>query len=610
MAAEALVGGDFADTQAYGDEFVAEPEGEEVFGDLGGFAEVDVHASPALLEDGGEAFERGLGTGFEEDARQVGLAPDFLAKGAIAGEHFGFEEEPQEGDAAIDEPLLQVAGTGGNLRQGLGEARGGLAHNLGKERLLGAEALVNGDLGNAGRLGDGFDGGGLVTFTQEVLGGGFENGSRFAFVGRAAGRPAGVGPVFGTQGVHHEFVTEMEFDRRVIPQDTERIRFVNKFMSLGRKIRMFSAAGMILLVVVGVIAGVKALQVRAMIASGENFTMPPEAVSSAPVEKDAWETTFEAVGSLRPVQGANLSTEASGVVRRIHFDNGAEVRQGDLLVELDTESEEAQLRSALAEADLARTTVERNRLLREKNTIAQSDLDAAESQFRRATAVVEQLRAMIDKKQVRAPFAGRVGIRQVNVGQFVNNGDPIVSLQSLDPIFVDFLLPQQRLAQLEPGLEVRVTTDAYPDETFEGRLTAVNPHVDAVSRSVLVQATLSNPGGRLRPGMFARAAVVLPEKEAVVRIPATAILFAPYGDSVFVIKEEKNGQTGEPQLVAEQRFIRVGRSLGDFVAVTAGVEPGEQVVAAGAFKLRNGSSVRIENDLAPQPKIAPKPADT
>lgn len=376
------------------------------------------------------------------------------------------------------------------------------------------------------------------------------------------------------------------------------------------KIKVYFTAGLILLLLVGGIVGVKTLQIGALVESGKKNGGPaPVTISTALAESDRWERSVESVGSLRAVQGADLSTESSGVVAKILFENGAEVKEGDLLLELDTDTEQANLRSAEAEQDLARTVYERTKRLRQNNTVPQSDLDAAESQLRKMTALVEQLKATIRKKQLTAPFSGRLGIREVNLGQFVNNGDKIVTLQSLDPIYVDFLLPQQLIAGLKPGKNVQVITDVYPDRVFEGELTAINSEIDRVTRNIRLQGTLKNPEGALRPGMFGRVILSLGDAEEVVRVPATSILRAPYGDSVFVVVE-KVGEDGSKSLVAEQRFVRTGRARGDFVAITEGLQPGDTVVSAGVFKLRNGSPVNVNNALAPQPQLAPQPEDT
>ena len=376
------------------------------------------------------------------------------------------------------------------------------------------------------------------------------------------------------------------------------------------KLKPILIAAAILVVLVGAVAGTKALQIGKLIAAGKaRGGPPPESVSSAEAVADRWERTVETVGSLRAVQGADLSAEVAGVVTKILFENGAEVAKGDLLLELDTESEQANLRSAIAEADLARTVYERTKRLRENNTVPQSEMDAAESHLRKMTALADQLRATIEKKQLRAPFAGRLGIREVNLGQFVNNGAKIVSLQALNPIFVDFLLPQQLVAGVAPGLALKVLTDVYPGSVFEGRLTAFNPEIDPVTRNIRLQGTLDNPQGKLRPGMFARVVLSLGGADEVVRIPLTALVRATYGDSVFVL-EQQTDEAGKASTVARQRFVRTGPSRGDFVAVTEGLKPGETVVSAGAFKLRNGTAVTVNNDMAPRPEMHPAPPDT
>jgi membrane fusion protein (multidrug efflux system) len=374
------------------------------------------------------------------------------------------------------------------------------------------------------------------------------------------------------------------------------------------KLKAFLIALAVILLLAGAVVGIKALQIRQLIAMGDGGGPPPETVSTAEVVADRWERSVETVGSFRAVQGADLSTESSGVVMSILFENGAEVKEGDLLLELDCDTEKAQLRSAEAESDLARTVYDRTKKLRENNTVPQSELDSAASQLRKMNALVEQLRATIRKKQLTAPFSGRLGIREVNLGQFVNNGDKIVSLQSLDPIYINFLLPQQLIGGLAPGLKLRVISDAYPGREFEGELTAINSEIDPVTRNIRLQGTLGNPEGKLRPGMFARVDLSLGGADEVVRIPATALMRAPYGDSVFVVEEEA-GEDGAKKLTARQRFVRTGRTKGDFVAVTEGLKSGESVVVAGAFKLRNGAHVLVSNDMAPEPQLQPKPPD-
>lgn len=375
------------------------------------------------------------------------------------------------------------------------------------------------------------------------------------------------------------------------------------------KFKPFVFAALIIVAAIAAAAIPKILQIRKLMASAGQKGAPAATVSTAEVVADKWERTVESIGSLRAVQGADLSTESPGVVSKIFFENGRQVKEGDLLLELDYETEAANLRSAEAEADLARTVYERTRKLRLNNTVPQSDLDAAESQFRKMTALVEQLKATINKKQLFAPFSGTLGIREVNLGQFVEHGRKIVSLQSLDPIFVDFLLPQQWIAGIKPNERVRVFTDVYPNRAFEGKLTAMNPEIDPVTRNILLQGTLDNADGTLRPGMFVRVLLTFGEAEEVIRIPVTAVLNEPYGDSVFVVIEKTDADGGK-SLAVEQRFVRTGRKHGDFVAVSEGLKPGEKVVSAGVFKLRNGATVNVNNTLAPQPQAEPHPSDS
>ncbi len=239
-----------------------------------------------------------------------------------------------------------------------------------------------------------------------------------------------------------------------------------------------------------------------------------------------------------------------------------------------------------------------------------AELDSAESKFKQKEASVDQMRSMITKKSLRAPFDGQLGIRQVNVGQTINAGQQVVALQSLDPVFADFALPQQFLSELKTGLEVHVTTDAVPGRIFKGTLTAVNSMIDVATRNVTLQATLENPDHALRPGMFAKVDVMLPQKQRSLVIPGTAVSYAPFGDSVYVIEKKKDEKTGQETQVIRQQFIRIGETRGDFVSVTTGLKAGEQVVSTGVFKLRNGLSVTINNDLSPKLEEKPKPADT
>jgi len=366
------------------------------------------------------------------------------------------------------------------------------------------------------------------------------------------------------------------------------------------------------IVVVGVLVvlgGTKGLQFKKM---GDHFgamPMPSETVSAAVAREEQWQDTLGAVGSITAVQGVNVTTEIAGTVREIAFESGAVVKQGDLLVRLDTTTEDAQLRATEAQLEWARMSVERARTLRKDGTVSQSELDSAETTWKQTGANADAIRAAIEKKTIRAPFAGRLGIRIVHVGEYLDTGKPIVSLQLPSPLHADFSLPQQELARVKTAMALRVLTDTYPGKQFAGAVTAINPDVDQTTRNFRLQGTLDNPDHLLRPGMFVRVEVLLPGDHKVLVIPATAVFSAPYGDSVYVI-ESKPGKDGKPQQVVRQQFIRVGRTRGDYVSVETGLKPGDRVASSGVFKLRNGMAVVENNELAPKATEAPKPADS
>src|SRR5438876_2001637 len=383
---------------------------------------------------------------------------------------------------------------------------------------------------------------------------------------------------------------------------------------LSTKLNMRTKRGAVVAAIGGVLAlvvllaGIKAMQIGKMMRSPQ--MMPATTVTSAEVKEEDWAPTLSSVGSVSAVQGAVISAELAGIVSEISFENGAEAKKGDVLMKLDTSQEEALLRSAAAEAQLARTDLERSRDLAMKKVVSSAELDSAQSKFTRLNAVVDQMRSNIRKKTLIAPFDGQLGIRQVNVGQMINAGQQVVPLTSLDPVFADFALPQQYLGQLTPGLEVHVTTDAIPGRVFNGKLTAINSMVDSSTRNITLQATLDNSDHALRPGMFAKAEVMLPEKHKTLVVPGSAISYAPFGDSVFVIEKKKDEKTGKESQVIRQQFVRVGEGRGDLVAITQGLKAGETVVSTGVFKLRNGMTVTINNDLAPNLQVNPNPVDS
>lgn len=373
-----------------------------------------------------------------------------------------------------------------------------------------------------------------------------------------------------------------------------------------RRIWIAAIAGLI--VVVAVLAGVKVAQISKMMGAGKSFAIPPEAVASAKVQASEWRQVQPAIGTVVAVHGATLGVELNGTVREIAFDSGASVKRGALLVRFDTSTEEAQLAGAEAEAQLARIARDRARSLRQADANSQADLDAAEARAKQAEAAVAGLRAAIAKKTIRAPFDGRLAIRQVEVGQSVQPGTPIATIQSVDPIYADFWLPQQALTALKSGQKIRMRTDTFPEATWDGEIATVNTEVDAATRNVRVRAVFKNADGRLRPGMFVNLEVLSTKERAVLLVPATAVLFAPFGDSVYAIEEGKD-PSGNPTAVARQKFVRLGERRGDFVEVLSGLSAGEVVVSGGAFKLRNGAAVVVKNEVAPKAELDPKPTE-
>jgi membrane fusion protein (multidrug efflux system) len=371
--------------------------------------------------------------------------------------------------------------------------------------------------------------------------------------------------------------------------------------------RRIALTALALVLVVGVLAGIKGLQISALASQGKSFVPPPEAVTAAPVAVDHWQPILTAVGTVVAAQGVTVSAEAPGVVREIAFDSGDVVRHGAPLIEIDSATERAELLAAEARAQLATANLARTRRLLEVGANAAADLDAAIAEAKQAEAQVASIRAVLAKKSVRAPFTGRLGIRQVSLGEFVADGAPIVSLQQFDPIHVDLSLPQQWLARLQAGQAVQISSDSLAGAPMRGTLTTINPDVDPATRNVGLRTTLRNPDGRLRAGMFVDVTVVFPEKRRVLTIPSTAVLYAPYGDSVFIVEPARKGQRGH---VVRQQFVRLGETRGDFVAVTSGLQAGQQVVTSGAFKLRPGAAVDIRSELAPEAELAPKPTDT
>ena len=361
-------------------------------------------------------------------------------------------------------------------------------------------------------------------------------------------------------------------------------------------------------IVLAAIGSLKYRQIQAAMAQGAAYQPPPEAVTTIVAGRERWQGAWEAIGTATAVQGVMVGADLPGVVESIAFDSGRPVREGQVLVRLDTSQEQAQLASAQARSELALANLERLRGLRSKGVVSQAELDAASAEAKQAEASVAESRAAIARKTIRAPFSGLVGIRQVNLGQYMNSGDPVAPLQSLDPIHVDFSVPQQQVGRLRAGGEVEVTLEGGAGLRSAGTITAVDSIVDEATRNVQLRATLPNPGGALRPGMFVEVRARLDEGQSVVALPASAVQYAPYGDSVFIV-EEMRRPDGSSYLGVRQQFVKLGSGRGDQVAVLEGIEEGQQVVTSGAFKLRNGAQVQIANDVLPGNDPAPRPED-
>jgi len=339
------------------------------------------------------------------------------------------------------------------------------------------------------------------------------------------------------------------------------------------------------------------------------FQPPPEAVTSIVVHREEWPATMTVIGTMEAVQGVTVSADLPGTVSRIAFDSGKSVHAGDILVELDTRQERAQLASLEAQRDLAKINFGRTQQLVDEGVISRAEYDQATSQQKATEANVAEVRAIIERKTIRAPFSGILGIRQINLGQYLSAGQAIVPLQALNPIYVDFGVPQQTVSKALVGRTLRVTKEDLPSAAFSGRVNAVDSVVNEATRNIQVQATLANPDGKLRPGMFVQVDLPLGAARSVIALPASAINYAPYGDSVFVITDLKD-PSGKTYRGVQQQFVKVEGSHGDQVAIISGIKPGDEVVTSGVFKLRNGAAVQVNNKVQPGNNPAPKPEDS
>jgi membrane fusion protein (multidrug efflux system) len=365
----------------------------------------------------------------------------------------------------------------------------------------------------------------------------------------------------------------------------------------------------VLVVFIATIGLVKFFQIRAAIAQGSSFQPPPEAVTTIVAHEEKWPATLNAIGSVEAVHGVTVSADLPGIVETIAFDSGRRVRAGDLLVRLDTRQERAQLSAAVAQRDLTRLDLERSRQLLQRGVIAQAEYDRIAAEAKTAEARVGEIQATIERKEIRAPFAGVLGIRQVNLGQYLEGGSAIAPLQSMDPVYVNFDVPQQDVRILKVGATVHVAAESIAAANPAGKVTAINSVVNEATRNVQIQAEFRNLHGRLRPGMFVEVEAGVGTGEPVVALPATAISYAPYGNSIFVVGDLK-GPNGKTYRGVEQRFVKLGSGRGDQVAVVSGLKPGEEVVTSGVFKLRNGASIVVNNKIRPGNDPAPKPEDS
>lgn len=374
---------------------------------------------------------------------------------------------------------------------------------------------------------------------------------------------------------------------------------------LKRMLMMLLATALI----VGALGFVKFKQIQTAVGQAASFAPPPEAVTTITAVQEQWPETLSAIGSVAAVQGVTVSADLPGTVERIAFDAGRSVREGEVLALLDTRQEQAQLAAAEAQKELARLSFDRMQGLLNENVVSRAEFDRATADLRQTDARVGEIRATIDRKTIRAPFSGILGIRRVNLGQYLSAGDALVTLQSLNPIYVNFGVPQQSMAQVRAGRTVRVTVNDLGGVEFTGRVTAIDSVVDESTRNVQAQATLANPDGRLRPGMFVQAEVVVGATATRVSLPASAISYAPFGDSVFVVTELQD-PSGKKYRGVRQQFVKVGGARGDQISILSGVKPGDEVVTSGVFKLRNGAAVQINNKVRPGNSPSPKPENS
>ena len=363
-----------------------------------------------------------------------------------------------------------------------------------------------------------------------------------------------------------------------------------------------------MLAIISTLGFVKFNQIQTAMAEGAAYQPPPEAVTTIVAKVETWPATLNAVGTVAPVQGVMVSADLPGTIERINFDSGRAVRAGEVLVELNTRQERAQLAAIEADRDLAKLNFDRMEGLLKEQVISKAEFDRAFSANKQADARVGEIRASIERKTIRAPFSGTLGIRLVNLGQYLRDGDPVVELQSLSPIYVNFDVPQQHVTLLRVGRAVRITMGEKGGPGLTGRVSAINSVVNEATRNVQVQATLTNADGALRPGMFVQAELVTGDSQQIITLPASAISYAPFGDSVFIVTELKS-PSGHPYKGVRQQFVKLGTTRGDQVAVLSGVNAGDEIVTSGVFKLRTGVAVLVNNAVQPGNNPVARPED-
>lgn len=373
--------------------------------------------------------------------------------------------------------------------------------------------------------------------------------------------------------------------------------------------RMILMLGAVLLVVAG-LGFIKYKQISTLIAQGANFAPPPSAVTTTVAQRVTWPSTLEVIGTAQAIQGVTVGADLPGIVSAINFESGRTVHAGDVLVELDTREEKAQLAAAESDRDLAKINYDREQQLVKDGVVPRSDYDNAYAQMKSTEAKVGEIQATIQRKTIHAPFSGILGIRQANLGQYLAAGQAIVPLQSINPIYVNFGIPQQSAPEMKVGRRLHVTCDDLPGVEFNGQVTAVDSVVNESTRNIQVQATLSNPRGSLRPGMYVQVQVSLGASRQVIALPASAVNYAPYGDSVFVVGDMQDPKTGKTYRGVRQQVVKVDGTRGDQVAIVSGLKPGDEVVSSGVFKLRNGAPVQVNNKIQPEDNPKPKPEDS